>query len=105
MIGLKRLLGSLRVIVRRMFSIHSKKDQCMWENSNSQFVQRAKSEKVSDRFYVVTWKGGEYEVIKKKSENRWLIYRSHDSLEPIHVVEEQFGLGKEEAIAWIEGNV
>ena len=76
----------------------------MWENQGSQLNSRAKSQLLTENSWLVSWKGGDYIVQRVlHSKKIWKI-RRRNNVALIHILTEREGLGKEEAIAWIEAN-
>lgn len=73
-----------------------------WENSGPKLQPRAFAKELTPTLYVVTWKGGDY-TIKQFGDGTWRI-RKRGIDKPLTILTEQFGLGKEEAIDWIERN-
>ena len=78
-----------------------------WENSGSKLNTRAKSQPLTQHSWLVTWKGGDYIVQRIVTQsivsNSWKI-RRRDNTHLLHILREKEGLGKEEAIEWIEQN-
>ena len=72
----------------------------IWENSGNQLNQRATSKLLSKDLYRVDWKGSQYLV--KRDGSDWRI--RHLESGKLSVITEKEGLGKEEAIDWIERN-
>ena len=83
-----------------------------WENSRPKLQPRAKAIQLTDRIWLVAWKGGDYLI---QSRDGWInlvtdepigcwIIRRRDNPIPIHEVIETEGFGKEEPIDWIEKN-
>ena len=74
-------------------------------NSHSQLKQRARSQSLSNNIHIVFWKGTDY-IVQRKVDNpeAWHI-RRRGIIGIIKTVTERFGLGKEEAIDWLENNL
>jgi len=73
------------------------------ENGSNRLTSRATSRQITTLLHLVCWKGGEY-VVQGNHSGEWKI-RHRGIPGVLHTVVEQEGLGKEEAIAWIEANL
>lgn len=74
-----------------------------WPNSlNKLRLPRARSYRLSDSLYLVRWRGGDY--IVQGPAPVWKV-RRRGTPGILATVTEKEGLGKEEAIRWIECNV
>ena len=70
-----------------------------WENSR-QLLPRARSKQISENLWRIDWNGSQF--ILKGPGPKWRI--RHLTTNHLHLFIEEEGLGKEEAIAWIEAN-
>ena len=71
-----------------------------WENSIK--GERATSFQLQPTIWLVRWKGGDYIV---QGQSPWWHIRRRGSPGILQTIMEKEGLGKEEAVAWIENNI
>jgi len=67
--------------------------------------QRAKSRALMGSVHLVSYRGATYVIhCRTRFSPHWWVIKRRGQRHIVMVIEEKHGLGKEEAIAWIEAN-